>query len=192
MGTSSGVLRTHLYENHLDAWVEGCDQLKLTIKAEKAKKYVAEYRARKQQKTRTTPDTNSEKPRKEFSQDAFVDALVEFIVSDDQSLNVVENEQLRAIFLLLRAELHDSDIPHRTKIRSRIIEVWKEHLKNLEREMAHLATAFLYIIDRINIAHKLGWITLDNAYNNDTFMVFLSAELARRKIPFRANERRIR
>lgn len=36
---------------------------------------------------------------------------------------------------MLRAELEDSDIPHRTKIRERIIEIWEEHLDHLENEM---------------------------------------------------------
>ncbi|KAJ7896876.1 hypothetical protein B0H13DRAFT_1519695, partial [Mycena leptocephala] len=33
-------------------------------------------------------------------------------------------------------ELKDSDIPHRTKIRKRIIEIWDEHLNTLQEEMA--------------------------------------------------------
>ncbi|KAJ7831395.1 hypothetical protein B0H14DRAFT_3464096 [Mycena olivaceomarginata] len=43
-----------------NAWVEGCDQLKIPIKAKEAAKFVDAYR------------------------EAFVDAIVEFIVSDDQ------------------------------------------------------------------------------------------------------------
>ncbi|KAF7372427.1 HAT family dimerization domain-containing protein [Mycena venus] len=252
--TSSGVYRKHLYENHIEAWVEGCDQLKISIKAKEAKKHVEAYRAHKHQKTageKSNPEQG--KQRTPFSQEAFVDALVDFI-----SINVVENEQLRAIFLMLRAELKDSDIPHRTKIRKRIIEIWDEHLNTLQCEMAaaigmisttmdmwtdkqkkpfmavtthwlqatlintpagpqykltlrtdlvgflrvpghhdgeHLATAFLYIIDRIDIASKisrLGWVTLDNASNNDTFMTFLEIEFDKRKIPFRKSERHIR
>ncbi|KAJ7701898.1 hypothetical protein B0H17DRAFT_924065 [Mycena rosella] len=191
MSTSSGVLCKHLYKHHLEAWVEGCDKLKYTIKAREAKQYVDEYRARKGGKTGTAPNPELDKNQQEFSQEAFVDALVEFIVGDDQSINVVENAQLRAIFLMLRAELKDSDIPHRTKIRNRIMEIWDEHLNTLQREM-HLATAFLYIIDHIGIASKLGWVTLDNTSNNDTFMTFLETELRRQKIPFRKSERRIR
>lgn len=37
---------------------------------------------------------------------------------------------------MLRAELKDSDIPHRSKMRSRIMEVWDDHLNTLQREMA--------------------------------------------------------
>ncbi|KAJ7027234.1 hypothetical protein C8F04DRAFT_1399602 [Mycena alexandri] len=121
--TSSGVLRKHLYKNHLDAWVEGCDKLKIPINAKEASKHVDAYRSRKGQNTGASSNSELGQKRTEFSQEAFVDALVEFIVGDDQSINVVENQQLRAIFLMLRAELKDSDIPHRTKIRKRIIEV---------------------------------------------------------------------
>ncbi|KAF7347428.1 HAT family dimerization domain-containing protein [Mycena venus] len=253
--TSTGILRRHLYEHHVDAWVEGCDRLKIQIKAKEAARYVDEYRVRKHQTTSGTSTSEPGKKREQFSQEAFVDAIVEWIVGDDQSINVVENEQLRNIFLMLRSELKDSDIPHRTKIRKRIIEVWDEHLAHLESEMAtvigkisttmdlwtdrqkipfmavtahwleatlidtpagpqyiltlrtdligflrvpghhdgeHLATAFLHIIDRIDIASRLGWVTLDNATNNDTFMAFLEIELCKRKIPFRKLHRRIR
>ncbi|KAJ7708536.1 hypothetical protein B0H14DRAFT_2415342, partial [Mycena olivaceomarginata] len=133
--TSTGVLRKHLYEHHIDAWVEGCDQLKIPIKAKEAAKFVDAYRVRKHQKTGNTSNSEPGK-RKPFSQEAFIDAIVEFIVGDDQSINVVENEQLRAIFLMLRAELKNSDIPHRTKIRKRVIEIWDEHLNTLQEEMA--------------------------------------------------------
>jgi len=52
-----------------------------------------------------------------------------------QSLNVIENLQLRQIFLMLWEELCDSDIPHCSTIRARIIEVWDEHLDDLQKEM---------------------------------------------------------
>jgi hypothetical protein len=37
---------------------------------------------------------------------------------------------------MLRAELKDSDIPHRTKFRKQVIEIWDEHLNTLQEEMA--------------------------------------------------------
>lgn len=52
-----------------------------------------------------------------------------------QSINVIENPQLRAIFMMLREELRDEDIPHRTTIRNRILQVWDEHLDALANEM---------------------------------------------------------
>jgi hypothetical protein len=36
---------------------------------------------------------------------------------------------------MLREDLKDSDIPHRTTIRKRIMEVWDEHLDTLEAQM---------------------------------------------------------
>lgn len=80
----SGVLRKHLYETHLDAWVSGCDQLKITIKAKEAKQHVDDYRRRKEQTTGAAPNSEPGKKRTQFSQEAFVDAIVEFIVGDDQ------------------------------------------------------------------------------------------------------------
>ncbi|KAK7030041.1 hypothetical protein R3P38DRAFT_2775478 [Favolaschia claudopus] len=126
---------------HLDAWVEGCDRLKIPITAQDALLRVNEYRARKNQATSGGSTSASDKKRTPFTQDAFVDAIVEWIVSDDQSINVVENEQLRNIFLMLRSELNDSDIPHRTKIRKRVIEIWDEHLTNPESEMGAVLSA---------------------------------------------------
>lgn len=70
-----------------------------------------------------------------------------------QSINVIESEQLRAIFLMLRAELKDSDIPHRTKIRKRVIEVWDEHLNTLERELGVCISAS-YL--GLNLIYKSG------------------------------------
>ncbi|KAK6996199.1 hypothetical protein R3P38DRAFT_2477759, partial [Favolaschia claudopus] len=170
--TGTGTLRKHLYDNHLDAWVAGCDRLKIPITAEEAQPFLADYRRRHGQSASETGSSKT-KDRKPFSHEGFVNAIVEFIVGDDQSINVIENQQLRAIFLMLREELKDADIPHRTTIRKRILEVWEEHLDSLEKEMAHLGHAFLHILDRLSILEKLGWVTLDNASNNDTFMRWL-------------------
>lgn len=41
------MLRRHLYENHLDAWVLGCDRLEIPIaNSKEAQQYVTEYRRR--------------------------------------------------------------------------------------------------------------------------------------------------
>jgi hypothetical protein len=53
-----------------------------------------------------------------------------------QSINIVESPRLRKIFLLLRKELQESDIPSRTTIRTRIEQAYEEHMKQLEEEMA--------------------------------------------------------
>lgn len=79
----------------------------------------------------------------------------------------------------------------------------------------HLAHAFLHILDRLDIAHlvyilscsiiylpyiyyadqcnnQIGWVTLDNASNNDTFMTKLEELLHARNISFHRIKRRIR
>jgi hypothetical protein len=43
---------------------------------------------------------------------------------------------LKKIFLLLRQELKESDIPGRTTMRKEIEKAFQDHLKNLEEEMA--------------------------------------------------------
>ncbi|KAJ7661067.1 hypothetical protein B0H14DRAFT_2659087 [Mycena olivaceomarginata] len=64
------------------AWVEGCDKL-IAIKAKEATKHVDAVCARKHHKTGTSSNSEPGKKRTEFSQEAFVDALVDFIVGDD-------------------------------------------------------------------------------------------------------------
>ncbi len=88
----------------------------------------------------------------EYSHDAFVDAIVEWIIADDQvwrpslmlfvcwtfsfqSINVIECPQLRQIFLMLWEDLTDADIPHRTYIRKCVIETWEKYIATLKSEM---------------------------------------------------------
>ena len=52
-----------------------------------------------------------------------------------QSINIVESPRLKKIFLLLRQELKESDIPGRTTIRKKIDQVYQDYLKQLEEEM---------------------------------------------------------
>jgi hypothetical protein len=78
--TGTGVLRRHLFEHHADAWIEGCDKLHIPITAKDAQRVVVDYRNRKgQARTNSTKQLGCP-----FSQEAFVDAIVEFIVANDQ------------------------------------------------------------------------------------------------------------
>ncbi|KZT25935.1 hypothetical protein NEOLEDRAFT_1199686, partial [Neolentinus lepideus HHB14362 ss-1] len=166
--TSTTGMRKHLCERHADPWIQACDKLQISIKAKEALKAVADYRRRQGQ----APVSDSMQMRRPFSDAAFLDAIVEFIVANDQSINVIECPQLRGIFLMLREELNDSDIPHRTTVRNRILEIWDEYLEELASEM-EVSHAFIHITDRLNITEKIGFVTLDNASNNDTFMEHL-------------------
>jgi hypothetical protein len=75
--TSTSVLRRHLFESHLDLWIAACDDMKIRITAKEALPVIEAYRQEPQQ-------TQLEAARPEFSKEAFLDALVEFIVADDQ------------------------------------------------------------------------------------------------------------
>lgn len=79
--TSSGILRRHLYENHIALWVAGCDDLKISITAKSALQPVADYRERQGFIGTTIPEADTRQP---FSHEAFIDAIVRFIVADDQ------------------------------------------------------------------------------------------------------------
>ena len=152
--TGTTVLRNHLASEHVASWVDTCDKFKIPIKAQVAQKAVNDYRQKRGQPQ--APSNGSQVPPPpihEYSREAFVDAIVEWIVADDQvcllslfhiinllhydsqSLNVIENLHLRAIFLMLREELRDEDIPRRTHIRQRVGEIWEDHISDLEIEM---------------------------------------------------------
>jgi len=101
-------------------------------------------------------------PRPPFSQSQLLKALVNFIVADDQvwsmphqyiainhitlqSMNIVECREFRNLLLLLREDLQDKDIPHRTKIRESIITAWKLWFLGLKSELAVSTTNFFEI-----------------------------------------------
>ena len=73
---------------------------------------------------------------------------------------MIESPELRQIFLMLRKELKDSDIPHHTTLRNRIAEVIEEHIKLLEKEMnVSFSNIFLPRIDLILLKLvDLPWI----------------------------------
>lgn len=50
-------------------------------------------------------------------------------------MNILENKTFRSLLLLLRSDLQDSDIPHRTFLRTRILSNWEKHLSDLRNEM---------------------------------------------------------
>jgi hypothetical protein len=100
-------------------------------------------------------------PHLPFSQSQLLKVLVNFIVADDQvwsmphqyiainhitlqSMNIVECRKFRNL-LLLREELQDKDIPHRTKIRESIITARKSWFLGLKSELAVSTTNFFEI-----------------------------------------------
>ena len=83
-GTSS--IRRHLYDLHLSEWISICDQYNIPITGKTARDRVNDYRLA--QRTQASVDQGAFSPldseRREFSKEVFVEALVEWIVADDQ------------------------------------------------------------------------------------------------------------
>jgi hypothetical protein len=53
-----------------------------------------------------------------------------------QSIYVIECPEFRKLLLLLRPELFDADIPHRTKIRESIIKAWESWFQILKKTLS--------------------------------------------------------
>lgn len=62
---------------------------------------------------------------------------------------------MRNIFLMLRQELRDSDIPHQTALRSRIEEVFDLHFEQLGKEM--VVSFHLDILLSLLLKHAVGF-----------------------------------
>lgn len=62
--------------------------------------------------------------------------LVLFCVVTVQSLNVVECPEFRSLLLLLRNDLKENMIPHRSKLRELIIDAWREYFQALKKDLA--------------------------------------------------------
>lgn len=93
-------------------------------------------------------------PREEFDVERFHQRIVSFIVADDQvsefcaliasvshrfiaqAINVIECREFRDLLLLLRSDLQDSMIPHRTKVRHIILEAWNNAFQLLKRDLS--------------------------------------------------------
>jgi hypothetical protein len=70
-------MRKHLYNEHLEQWVTSCDELDIKITAQAAIPAVKAFR----QEPVNTP---LESKRPKYSKDTFVEAILEFIIGDDQ------------------------------------------------------------------------------------------------------------
>ena len=78
-GTGTTSLQKHLANEHIEMQVSICDKKDIKITASSLAKCVAAYHA----ECGEMPDTD-DTARPKFSNEAFVDAIVEWIVADDQ------------------------------------------------------------------------------------------------------------
>lgn len=67
---------------------------------------------------------------------------------------------------MLRAELKDSDIPHRTTLRNRILERLNEHFEKLKQEMA-VCQVFTSVLSFEILTHPYIFYLLDEVLRED-------------------------
>ena len=81
LNTGTTTLCWHLVSEHIGDWVISCDKLGIEITAETVAKEVANFRGESEQ-----PEygTNKKPERRNYSREAFVDAILAWVVADDQ------------------------------------------------------------------------------------------------------------
>jgi hypothetical protein len=124
-------LRNHLARVHSEEWVVACqsDNIKIYIgKSELVATAVQAIRER-------LYGSSEEGAIPAFSLEAFADALIKWITTDDLAFNAIESPRLRLIFMMLRPTLRNVDIPHRQFLRDRAIEMWESFLASLSKDM---------------------------------------------------------
>jgi hypothetical protein len=143
--TATSGLRSHLERFHKEEYI--C--------LSKERGWVVQLSSIKSQQGQSTTGGAINLPRNiVFSSDAVTDHLICFIVANDQvrltllksesltslnyiqSINVIENKQFRELLALFRNDYHDDDIPHRTRIRQSIMEMWLKSFKQLKSNLA--------------------------------------------------------
>lgn len=82
--TSTTVLHKHLCDCHVNTWISSCTELNINITAKAVQSTVNAYRRKYEGFSQPTEGNGAEHICQTYSQEAFLDALVDFIVSDDQ------------------------------------------------------------------------------------------------------------
>ena len=81
LNTGTTTLCRHLVLEHIRDWVTSCDKLGIEITAEMVAKEVANFQGESEQ-----PEygTNKKPEHRNYSHEAFVDAILAWVVADDQ------------------------------------------------------------------------------------------------------------
>jgi hypothetical protein len=62
--------------------------------------------------------------------------LLHQLIKYHQAINIIECREFRNLLLLMREDLKEKDIPHRTKIRESIIKSWESWFRTLKTELS--------------------------------------------------------
>lgn len=87
--SSTTTYRTHLSTAHPNSWVEACDHLGIPISGKNFQPLVEKIRKQLANASRNAPVSGTDAeanaaPRIPFSTEAFLDAIIDFVVADDQ------------------------------------------------------------------------------------------------------------
>ncbi|KAI5991329.1 hypothetical protein EDC04DRAFT_2911606 [Pisolithus marmoratus] len=101
----------------------------------------------------------------DFSIQGLHEFLVNFIISNDQAIYVMECPQFHWLILYLHQDLWDTDIPHHTKTHKLVLQCWQEHFMQLRVELKRAIgaisfTADIWSADKLNsyLAMTAHWI----------------------------------
>lgn len=146
--TAYGALRGHLERYHEKEYLKACQ--------ENGWKVLLPTWLKKEKATFDATLQETKASRVSFTQEEFLQHLVNWIVANDQvriwliissyfdryftqSLRVVEVPELCRLLVLLQEELSVEGIPGRTKIRSAIMESLEDFFKSLKNELQVLS-----------------------------------------------------
>ena len=145
-------MQKHLANEHIEWWVSICNQEGIKITASTVQWQVEAYCTACGQPSEDL-ESKSGATQQKYSREAFVDAVVEWVVVDEQVqlfyfttwlytltltcqlLNVVDSTELHNIFLMLWQELRECDIPHCLTIHRHAKELLQGHFQQLEDDM---------------------------------------------------------
>jgi hypothetical protein len=143
--TSTSSLRPHIEKNHLELY--------LNLAKEEGWRILLPGLVSQARSQATSGAASPRGDRADrFDERTFHQHILNFIVADDQvcshlfmfimlifaskSLNIVECHEFRQLLLLLRHDLKEELIPHRTKVRELVIQAWRQHFQILRRDLA--------------------------------------------------------
>ncbi|KDN41816.1 hypothetical protein RSAG8_07187, partial [Rhizoctonia solani AG-8 WAC10335] len=225
-GGVTGTLRDHLVDAHPALYYAKCREKGL-----------------KERLTNSDSDMVDIPP--EFTDSGFVDHMLQWIISDDQPMNVVEKEEFRELLIYCgQGRIRDQDIPHRDKLTAAAWAMYLLEKGKIDNEMksaqgaisltsdlwtdtnrrsfmavtahyinnsgslvdqliafrkinghhtgANVGHALFEVLQESGITDKIGYITLDNASNNNTLMEELANSLQAYGAEFDPEKNRIR
>ncbi|RDB20127.1 putative AC transposase [Hypsizygus marmoreus] len=100
-----------------------------------------------EQLSETSQESRAPGEREPFTLEGFYRRLVRWIAVDDQSINVVDCEELRDLLLYLGTQLEERDIPHRTKLSQLILQRFREEYDKLIAELKHTSSRVSFTTD---------------------------------------------